>query len=175
MGGDRSIALPLLRAHSKKYGPLVIIQFASHPDTWNREYPEHPYSHGTPFQRALEEGLIDREAYVQFGICSPVGQAGDLAEAQLPGAQHITINRAPEIGVPALVGFMHAAVGVRPTYLSLDIDAADPAFAPGKGTPEVGGLTGSQRLELVGACGGSSWSASNIVEVNPSYDLGGIL
>jgi agmatinase/guanidinopropionase len=174
LGGDHSIALPLLRAHAGKYGPLAVVQFDSHPDTWNREYPDHPYSHGTPFRRAIEEGLIDTEAYMQVGIRGPVGDAGDLAEAKQLGAQIITINRAMEMGLPSVIEFLRAVAGERPTYVSLDIDAADPAFAPGTGTPEVGGFTSFQMLELVRGLRGLHLVGFDLVEVNPSYDHGDI-
>jgi agmatinase/guanidinopropionase len=174
LGGDHSIALPLLRAHARKHGPLAVVQFDSHPDTWNREYPDHPYSHGTPFRRAIEEGLIDTAAYLQVGIRGPVGEAGDLAEAQSLGAQVITIGRALEMGTPWVLQTVRAAVGERPTYVSLDIDAADPAFAPGTGTPEVGGFTSYQLLQLVRGLLGLRLVGFDIVEVNPAFDHGDI-
>ena len=174
LGGDHSIALPLLRAHAGKYGPLALVQFDSHPDTWDREYPDQPYSHGTPFRRALEEGLIDAAAYAQVGIRGPVNDATDLAEAKQLGAEIITINRAFEIGVPAVIESLRALVGERSTYVSLDIDAADPAFAPGTGTPEVGGFTSFQLLELLRGLRGLNLVGFDLVEVNPSFDHGDI-
>jgi agmatinase/guanidinopropionase len=174
LGGDHSITLPLLRAHAGKYGPLAVVQFDSHPDTWNREYPDHPYSHGTPFRRAIEEGLIDTAAYVQLGIRGPVSGTDDLAEARQLGAEIISIHRAFEIGVPAMIDLLHARAGNRPTYVSLDIDAADPAFAPGTGTPEVGGFTSYQLLELVRGLRRLNLVGFDLVEVNPAYDHGDI-
>jgi agmatinase len=174
LGGDHSIALPLLRAHAARHGPLAVVQFDSHPDTWNREYPNHPYSHGTPFRRAIEEGLIDTAAYLQIGIRGPVSDAGDLDHARGLGAQILTIGRALDMGIPAVIEAVRAAAGRRPTYVSFDIDAADPAYAPGTGTPEVGGFTSLHLLELVRGLRGLRLVGFDLVEVNPAFDHGDI-
>jgi agmatinase/guanidinopropionase len=160
LGGDHSITLPLLRAHAAKFGPLAVIHFDSHPDTWESEYDGHPYSHGTPFRRALEEELIDADAYVQVGIRGPVSASQDLDDARQLGAQIVTIDR--------------AFVGDRPAYVSLDIDSVDPAYAPGTGTPEVGGFTSYQMLQLVRGLRGLKLVGFDLVEVSPPYDHGDI-
>ena len=170
LGGDHSITLPLLRAHAAQYGPLAVIHFDSHPDTWNSEFGDHPYSHGTPFRRALEEQLIDVEAYLQVGIRGPVSDSSDLDEARELGAQIITINEAFELGVPAVIEKIHEIAGKRSVYVSLDIDSVDPAFAPGTGTPEVGGFTSYQMLQLVRGLRGLNLVGFDLVEVSPPYD-----
>ncbi len=170
LGGDHSITLPLLRAHAAQFGPLAVIHFDSHPDTWNSEFGDHPYSHGTPFRRALEEQLIDPEAYLQVGIRGPVSDSFDLDEARDLGAQIITINQAFELGIPAVIEKIHAIIGERSAYVSLDIDSVDPAFAPGTGTPEVGGFTSYQMLQLVRGLRGLNLVGFDLVEVSPPYD-----
>ena len=175
LGGDHSISLPLLRAHAAAYGPLAVIHFDSHPDTWNEEFgPEHPYSHGTPFRRAIEEGLIDREAYVQVGIRGPVSGPQDYVDARTLGAEMITIGEAMEIGIAAVNERVQSRLAGKKTYVSLDIDSADPAFAPGTGTPEVGGFTSYQLLQLVRGLQGLDLVGFDLVEVNPLFDHGGI-
>lgn len=180
LGGDHSLALPLLRAHAAKHGPLAVIHFDSHPDTWNREYGDthegrtFPYSHGTPFIRAMEEGLIDREAYLQIGIRGPIGGPDDYVDAIRLGAEMIMIGEAFEMGIPALVKRIHAKIGGRKVYVTLDIDATDPAYAPGTGTPEVGGFTSYQMLQMVRGLSGLNLVGFDLVEVNPQYDHGDI-
>jgi agmatinase/guanidinopropionase len=174
LGGDHSITLPLLRAHADKFGPLAVVHFDSHPDTWKSEYREQPYSHGTPFRRALEEGLIDTDAYVQIGIRGPVSASHDLEDARRLGAQMLTIDNVFELGIPGVVKAIHDAVGDRPAYVSLDIDAVDPAYAPGTGTPEVGGFTSYQMLQLMRGLRGLNLVGFDLVEVSPPYDHGDI-
>lgn len=170
LGGDHSITLPLLRAHAAQFGPLAVVHFDSHPDTWNSEFGDHPYSHGTPFRRALEEQLIDPEAYLQVGIRGPVSDSFDLDEARELGAQILTINEAFDQGIPAVIQRIRDVIGKRPVYVSLDIDSVDPAFAPGTGTPEVGGFTSYQMLQLVRGLRGLNLVGFDLVEVSPPYD-----
>lgn len=174
LGGDHSISLPLLRAHHARFGPLAVVHFDSHPDTWDEEYPGEPFSHGTPFRRALEEGLVDREAYIQVGIRGPVSDAHDLEQARGMGAQLFTIGQVFEAGISSIIQELHAIVGGRKAYVSLDIDCVDPAFAPGTGTPEVGGLSSYQILQLVRGLQGLNCVGFDLVEVSPPYDHSGI-
>lgn len=174
LGGDHSIALPLLRAHAARFGPLAVIHFDSHPDTWRSEFGEHPYSHGTPFRRALEEELIDTDAYLQVGIRGSVSAPSDLDDARQLGAQILTIDKAFEMGIPKVVKTIRDSVGDRPVYVSLDIDSVDPAYAPGTGTPEVGGFTSYQMLQLVRGLKGLNLVGFDLVEVSPPYDCGDI-
>jgi len=174
LGGDHSISLPLLRAHAAKFGPPAVIHFDSHPDTWDWEFKDQPYSHGTPFRRAIEEGLIDTSAYIQIGIRGPTSWASDLAGAEKMGAKILTIDQVFEMGIPSVISTMQALVGDRPVYVSLDIDSVDPAFAPGTGTPEVGGLSSYQILQLVRGLQGMQIIGIDLVEVSPPYDHGDI-
>ena len=175
LGGDHSISLPLLRAHAGKYGAMAVVHFDSHPDTWDREFGDaFPYSHGTPFRRALEEGLIDPEAYIQVGIRGPVSGPEDYEDARRLGAEIVTIGEAFEIGIPAVSERIRTRLGGPPVYISLDIDSADPAYAPGTGTPEVGGFTSYQLLQLVRGLSGLDLVGLDLVEVNPLFDHGNI-
>ena len=129
LGGDHSIALPLLRAHAQRHGPLAVVHFDAHPDTWNTEFGSRPYSHGTPFRRAIEEKLIDTGAYIQVGIRGPTSGASDLQDARDLGARVITIDEALSNGMPAIVQEIHDKAAGKKVYVSLDIDSVDPAFA----------------------------------------------
>ncbi|HET7087230.1 MAG TPA: agmatinase [Anaerolineae bacterium] len=174
LGGDHSIALPLLRAHARRHGRLAVVHVDSHPDTWHSEFGGKPYSHGTPFRRAIEENLIDTSAYIQIGIRGSTSGAGDLQDARDLGARVITIDEAMAIGVPAALEEIHLKVAGKKVYLSFDIDAVDPAFAPGTGTPEVGGFTSYDALQLVRGLQGLNLVGFDLVEVSPPYDHGDI-
>ncbi len=170
LGGDHTISYPLLRAYAGKYGPLAVVHFDSHPDTWDSEYPGQAYSHGTPFRRAIETDLIDRQAYIQIGIRGPISGADDLKKTRQLGAHILTIGQVFEMGIPAAVESIHTLMGERPVYVSLDIDSLDPAYAPGTGTPEVGGFTSYDMLQLVRGLDGLNLVGFDLVEVAPPYD-----
>jgi agmatinase len=172
LGGDHSISLPLLRAHAATYGRLAVVHFDAHPDTWEAEFGEHRYSHGTSFRRAIEEGLIDTSAYVQVGIRGPTAGPQDYADALRLGTRMITLEEALERGIAAVVEENTSRVGTRATYVTLDIDAVDPAFAPGTGTPEVGGFSSHQMLQLVRGLAGLNVVGADLVEVCPPFDHG---
>ena len=174
LGGDHSLSLPLLRAHKRRHGQLGLVHFDSHPDTWQTEFGGRLYSHGTPFRRALEEELIDPTRYIQVGLRGPTSGASDWQDARDMGVRVITMDEAAAMGVPAVVAAIQAVAGQGPTYVSLDIDAADPAFAPGTGTPEVGGFTSHQLLQLVRGLHGLRLVGFDLVEVSPPYDHGDI-
>ncbi|MFO0916876.1 MAG: agmatinase [Planctomycetaceae bacterium] len=174
LGGDHSVTLPLLRAHAKKFGPPAVVHFDAHPDTWDCEYAGQRYSHGTGFRRAIEEGLIDTAAYLQIGIRGPTAGPEDYQDAAKLGATMFTTDTVASRGVPNIVQEIRQRVGQRPVYVSLDIDAVDPAFAPGTGTPEVGGLTSREILALVRGLEGLNLLGGDLVEVSPSYDASGI-
>ncbi len=173
LGGDHSIALPLLRAHAKKYGKLSLVHVDAHIDTWEAEFESVPYSHGTPFRYALQEGLIRAGEYLQIGIRGPVSNTNDYADAARLGARTITIHQVFERGIPDILKEVHQRM-TGPVYVSIDIDAADPAYAPGTGTPEVGGLTSYQLLQLVRGLRGLNLVGFDLVEVSPPYDHGDI-
>lgn len=170
LGGDHSISLPLLRAHHKQHGPLAVVHFDAHPDTWDEEYPTFKYSHGTPFRRALEEGLIDTAAYLQVGIRGPTAGPQDYADARQLGGRLITFDEATELGPSRLLAEIHQRVEQRPLYVTLDIDAIDPAFAPGTGTPEVGGFSSYQMLQLLRGLSDLNLVGADLVEVSPPFD-----
>ncbi|MEM7343271.1 MAG: agmatinase [Chloroflexota bacterium] len=168
LGGDHSISLPLLRAHAAKHGPVALIHFDSHCDTSRRD----KYDHGTPFRRAIEEDLINIDAYLQIGIRGPT-YPGDVQAARDLGANVLTIGQCFEMGIPAIIKTIHDVVGDRPAYVTLDIDSIDPSYAPGTGTPEVGGFTSYQMLQMVRGLRGLNLIGFDLVEVNPAYDSPG--
>lgn len=174
LGGDHSLALPLLRAHHAKFGKLAVLHFDSHGDMWDYDFAGYKYSHGTPFRRAVEEGLIDTEAYFQIGIRGSTSALDDYDEARKLGAKIITIRDAMAMGAEKIVETVRKQIGTRQVYVSFDIDAVDPAYAPGTGTPEVGGFTSFQALEMVRGLSGLQLVGFDLVEVNPSYDHGDI-
>jgi agmatinase/guanidinopropionase len=173
LGGDHSIALPLLRAHAKKFGPLSLVHVDAHLDTWESEFDDIPYSHGTPFRHALQEGLIRKGEYVQIGIRGPVSGEADYEQAAALGARTITIQEVMEKGMREVLEEVHQRIH-GPVYVTVDIDSADPAFAPGTGTPEVGGLSSYQLLQLVRGLRGLNLVGFDLVEVSPPYDHGDI-
>ncbi len=170
LGGDHSISLPLLRVHARKYGPPAVIHFDAHPDTWNAEFGDNRYSHGTPFRRAIEEGLIDTAAYLQIGIRGPTAGPQDYLDAVKLGARMIPVDDIFNFGIPKVVEEIRHRVGHRPVYLSFDIDALDPAFAPGTGTPEVGGISSREILQLLRGLAGLNFIGFDLVEVSPPFD-----
>jgi agmatinase/guanidinopropionase len=174
LGGDHSITLPLLRSVAARHGPVAVVHFDSHPDTWDAEFGTQRYSHGTVFRRAIEEGLIDVAAYFQVGIRGPTGSPQDYADARRLGARMITLDDAVGRGIPAVVAEIVGSAARKPVYVSLDIDAVDPAFAPGTGTPEPGGFTSHQMLQLVRGLVGLNIIGADLVEVAPPYDQGQI-
>jgi agmatinase len=172
VGGDHSVSLPLLRAMAKKHGPVALIQFDAHNDLWD-EYFGCRYSHGTPFRRAIEEGLIRDGEFLQVGLRGQVYSEQDFEFANKNKVRMITAERFHAAGVRAVRKEL-AAFHRKPVYLTLDIDCVDPAFAPGTGTPQVAGLTSYQVVELLRALEGLSIVGADLVEVSPPYDNGEI-
>lgn len=173
LGGDHSIALPLLRAHAKKHGPVSLVHIDAHIDTWEAEFEAVPYSHGTPFRYALQEGLIRKGEYMQIGIRGPLSGENDYANAQELGARIVTIHEVMEKGVQQVLEEVHKRMQ-GPVYVTIDIDSVDPAYAPGTGTPEVGGLSSYQLLQLVRGLHGLNLIGFDLVEVSPPFDHGDI-
>jgi agmatinase len=172
VGGDHSISLPILRAVARKHGAVALVHFDSHQDMWE-QYFGNRYFHGTPFRRALEEGLYLPRATVQFGIRGPVYAESDFEFGHTHG---VTVVRAEEIhqkGVEPALARLDRVRGHK-VYVSFDIDSVDPAFAPGTGTPEVGGLSSAQTLALLRGLAGLDIVAFDIVEVSPPYDVSGL-
>lgn len=171
LGGDHSITYPLLRAHAQKFGPVALIHFDSHTDCY-QVIPQ--LEHGTPFHLAIRDGFVDTDAYVQVGIRGPQSNEDELKEAESLGADVLTIEKCFELGTSAVVDHIRQKIGDRPVYVTLDIDSIDPAYAPGTGTPEVGGFTSFQMLQLVRGLAGLNVIGADLVEVNPHYDHGAI-
>ncbi len=170
VGGDHSISLPCLRAVAKKHGPLALVQFDAHIDTWG-DYFGGKYFHGSPFRRAIEERVIDPSHYVQIGIRGPMyGEDEDFKYQREHGVTTVDIEMVKHDGVVATVARARNIVKDLPVYVTFDIDSVDPAFAPGTGTPEVGGLTSYEAQALVRALAGLNVVACDVVEVAPQFD-----
>lgn len=168
VGGDHSILLPILRALHAKHGPVALVQLDAHSDTWD-QYWGMKYSHGTPVRRAIEEGLLAEPHVLQVGLRGQTYGADDLDFARKHQIKMITSEEFHEHGVRLVREKLQASQG-RKTYFSLDIDVVDPAFAPGTGTPQVGGLTSAQILDVVRALKGFELVGCDLVEVSPQHD-----
>ena len=169
IGGDHTITLPILRSLKAKHGPISVVHFDAHLDTWD-SYFGADYTHGTTFRRASEEGLLDPEGCMHIGIRGPLYAAKDLTDDKALGFQIFSSVEFQDLGVAAAIEKMKARVGKRPMYVSIDIDVLDPAHAPGTGTPEAGGLTSRELLSLLRATAGMNVVGADIVEVAPAYD-----
>ncbi|MFN8558177.1 MAG: agmatinase [Dehalococcoidia bacterium] len=168
LGGDHTITLPVLRACAPAHGPVSLVHFDSHPDYWPPPSPERPYHHGTVYRIAEQEGLIRLDTSVQVGIRGTISMA-IVEECRAAGFHLITADEFAAQGVAATVAQIRERVQ-GPVYLSFDIDAADPAFAPGTGTPEVAGLTSRELMAIVRGLRGLDVVAFDVVEVAPPYD-----
>lgn len=168
LGGDHTVALPLLRAVASE-GPVAVLHFDAHLDTWD-SYFGAAYTHGTPFRRASEEGLLDTSACVHVGTRGPLYGAGDLADDRELGFAVVPATEIDTLGAAGVVERIRARVGERPIYVSIDIDVLDPAFAPGTGTPEAGGMTSRELLAVLRGLAGLQIVGADIVEVAPVYD-----
>jgi agmatinase len=171
LGGDHSITLAELRAVAKQYGPVGLVHFDSHSDTWDA-YFGMKYNHGTTFRRAVEEGLIDPSRAIQVGMRGPLYDPSDWDAARNLGLALYTTSDLKAIGIPQMLEIIKDRVGQGPTFLSFDIDFLDPVYAPGTGTPEVGGVSTAEALELVRGLTGIDFVAYDLVEVLPAFDHG---
>jgi agmatinase len=172
LGGDHTIALPLLRCVARRHGPVAVLHFDAHLDTWDT-YFGAPYTHGTPFRRASEEGLIDPTRSLHVGIRGPLYAATDLEESTRLGYATVACTDYDRLGLDGVIQAMRERLGTGPVYVSVDIDVIDPGMAPGTGTPEAGGLTSRELLAtLRGLAGvpGLDVVSADIVEVSPAYD-----
>ena len=170
IGGDHSIALAELRALAAAHGPLALVQFDSHGDLWDSYFGSHKYTHGTPFRRAVEEGLIDPARSVQLGMRGPLYGPEDLQMARDMGFTMLTTTQLLERTPQQIGALVRERVGDSKAFLSFDVDFFDPAYAPGTGTPEVGGPTSFQGLAYLRACTGLRWAGADVVEVLPALD-----
>ncbi|MCB1816211.1 MAG: agmatinase, partial [Candidatus Competibacteraceae bacterium] len=172
LGGDHTIALPILRAMEKQHGPVGVVHVDAHADINDAMFGE-PVAHGTPFRRAIEEGLIEPSRMVQIGLRA-TGYAAD--DFDWPREQGVRVVEAEECWYKSLAPLMSEVreqLGAGPVYITFDIDGLDPAFAPGTGTPEIGGLTIHQGLEIIRGCRGLDIIGGDLVEVSPPYDPSG--
>ncbi|TYB67309.1 agmatinase [Nonomuraea sp. PA05] len=169
IGGDHTIALPLLRSAARKHGPVALVHFDAHLDTWDTYFGAE-YTHGTPFRRAVEEGILDTEALSHVGIRGSLYGKKDLEEDRRLGFGIVTAADVLRRGLDEVIDLLRQRVGDRPLYLSIDIDVLDPAHAPGTGTPEAGGLTSRELLEILRGLAGLNLIGADVVEVAPAYD-----
>ena len=169
LGGDHSVTLAELRALARRHGPLALVQLDAHGDTWD-EYFGQRFFHGTTFKRALEEGLIEPEASVQAGLRGSVYGAEDLESARQLGFAVLSCDQLRTLEPGGFASLVRTRARTRPVFLSFDIDVLDPAFAPGTGTPEVGGLSTAEALSFLRALRGIELAGADVVEVSPPYD-----
>lgn len=175
IGGDHSISLGNLRAVAKKYGPVSLVHFDAHGDTWDHYYGEK-YMHGTPFRRAVEEGLIDVDHSIQIGMRGPLYGPNCIEDARELGFEVITMGETRKLGQEKVIRRIHERIGARerPVFVTFDIDFVDPAYAPGTGTPEVAGPTSHEALEYVRGLKELRIIGFDLVEVLPTFDHGEI-
>jgi agmatinase len=169
IGGDHTIALPMLRAVAREHGPVALVHFDAHLDTWDT-YFDAPITHGTIFRRAFEEKLLVEDHSVHIGIRGPLYDRADLADDAGFGFRTIRASDVDIMGVRETTGVITERTVGLPVYLSLDIDVLDPAFAPGTGTPESGGLTSRELLSVLRGLTGLNLVGGDVVEVAPAYD-----
>ena len=169
LGGDHTITLPILRAVRKRHGAVGLIPVDAHADINDTMFGE-PIAHGTPFRRAVEEGLLDTRRAVQIGLRGTGYAADDFDWPRRQGFRVVQAEACWHRSLTPLMAEVREQVGGGPVYLSFDIDGLDPAFAPGTGTPEIGGLTVMQGLEIVRGCRGLDLVGCDLVEVSPPYD-----
>lgn len=172
LGGDHGITLGEIRAVAKQHGPVGLIDFDSHSDTWDSYWGGERYTHGTWCKRAIEEGLIDTKRAVQIGIRGGLYGSEDRGGARALGLHLIPTEELLKRGVDDVLPEVKQLVGSGPVFLSFDIDSIDPGFAPGTGTPEVGGPTSRDALRLVRGLTGIEFVGFDLVEVMPQYDSG---
>ena len=169
LGGDHSVTLAELRVLARRHGPLALVQLDAHGDTWD-EYFGQRFFHGTTFRRALEEKLIEPAASVQAGLRGSLYGPDDLDSARELGFAVLPCDQLRELGPGRFASLTRERAGRRPVFLSFDIDVLDPAFAPGTGTPEVGGLSTAEALSILRALRGIDLVGADVVEVSPPYD-----
>ena len=170
-GGDHSITLAILRALATE-GPVGMVQIDAHTDTWD-EFLGSKYNHGAPFRRAVEENLLDPERTVQIGIRGAQNVTDGWDFSRESGMRVVFMEEFSELGVDKVVADAREILGEGPTYISFDIDGLDPTFAPGTGTPEIGGLTTIEALALLRGLRGLILIGADVVEVSPPYDPSG--
>jgi guanidinopropionase len=177
-GGDHLITLPIMRGIAPKdekgaRAPLGMVHFDAHSDTWDTYFGGYKYTHGTPFRRAVEEGLLDPRRVVQIGIRGSLYKRDDNQWAIDQGMRVITIEEYFDLGVENVIVEARRVVGEGPTYVSFDVDGLDPAYAPGTGTPEIGGYTPHEAQRMLRGLRGLNLVGGDVVEVSPPFDMSG--
>lgn len=172
MGGDHTIALPILRAIARKHGPVGVVHVDAHADVNDEMFGER-IAHGTPFRRAIEEGLIDPKRMVQIGLRGTGYTAEDFDWPRSQGVRVVPAEECWYRSLAPLMAEVRDQLGAGPVYISFDIDGLDPSFAPGTGTPEVGGLSVMQGIEVIRGCRGLDVVGGDLVEISPPYDASG--
>jgi agmatinase len=169
LGGDHSVTLAELRVLARRHGPLALVQLDAHGDTWD-EYFGQRYFHGTTFLRAVEEKLIEPAASVQAGLRGSLFEDGDLESARELGFAVVSCDQLRALAPGSYASLVRERAGTRPVFVSFDVDVLDPAFAPGTGTPEVGGLSTAEAVAFLRALRGINLVGADVVEVSPPYD-----
>ena len=169
LGGDHSVTLAELRVLARRHGPLALVQLDAHGDTWD-EYFGQRYFHGTTFLRASEERLIEPGASIQAGLRGSLYGAEDLESARELGFGVLPCEQLRTLGPGGFASLVRERAGTRPVFISFDVDVLDPAFAPGTGTPEVGGLSTAEALAFLRTLRGIQLVGADVVEVSPPYD-----
>jgi guanidinobutyrase len=172
MGGDHTVVLPILRALRRQHGPIGIVHVDAHTDINDTMFGEQ-IAHGTPFRRAVEEGLLDGDRVVQIGVRGTGYAADDFDWSREQGFRVVQAEECWHRSLAPLMDEVRQQVAGGPVYLSFDIDGLDPAHAPGTGTPEIGGLTTIQGMEIIRGCRGLDLVGCDLVEVAPAYDTSG--
>ncbi len=170
-GGDHLTTLPVLRAVARN-GPIGMIHFDAHSDTNDTYFGANPYTHGTPFRRAIEEGLLDPKRVVQIGIRGSLYEPDEHAWAANQGIRIIYMEEFVRRGAESVMAEARAIVGAEPAYVTFDIDSIDPSMAPGTGTPEIGGFTTREAQQMLRLLNGLNFAGADVVEVAPPFDVG---
>ncbi len=169
LGGDHTVALPALRSVAKVQGPVALVHFDAHLDTWDT-YFGAPYTHGTPFRRAQEEGLLRQDRSAHVGTRGSLYDPEDLRDDARLGFTVVHASELDRLGVEGVLERVRGRVGDAPLYVSVDIDVLDPAHAPATGTPEAGGMTSRELLAVIRGLAGLNLVGADVVEVSPAYD-----
>jgi len=171
-GGDHLVTLPIMRGIAKD-GPIGMVHFDAHTDTWDRYFGGSMYTHGTPFRRAIEEGLLDPKRTVQIGIRGALYNDSENNWGDAQGIRVIDIDEYQRMGIPGVIAEARRNCRRGPTYVSFDVDFLDPVYAPGTGTPEIGGATTYEAQQLIRGLRGLNLIGGDVVEVSPPFDPSG--
>jgi guanidinopropionase len=172
-GGDHLITLPIMRAIARDK-PVGMVHFDAHNDTWDRYFGDHHYTHGTPFRRAIEDGVLDPKRTIQIGIRGSLYGEKDYDWGTEQGIRMITIEEFYDLGIEAVIAEARQVAGDGPTYISFDVDGLDPVYAPGTGTPEIGGFTTREAQLMIRGLQGLNIIGADVVEVSPPFDPTGM-